>query len=641
MDTWPYEDGTGDPWWQGGISPKYYTWQLELSISPQTHSSHLTRQPYEYSGYDINVGDWISNNNSGLSLQIISVERKTRTSATVIVEDIMRYNTFRDPGGSGDGALGVGQAIIFGLNEEGMPGLDPIVPSGVSKTFYANISSRFLSFNDQFFFNLTEEGHSFEIGDIVAADSSTNSFVLADQTNSRVVGEVVMIGPTPNDFYVLPPQKVKDDFDYLVGDKCDDLYIDGSSPGKLTLSSSSKKIVYVKLRNNTLSYNVGTVINPSTTAGYTFELNNELIVVSGTGTIADITNDINAIQSITGVSASSQPVPNEMRTAVSSLFYGQPGLYTSTSPTAIINGITVVFDINTQGLLETGLNIAVEEDMVEAINRDMLGAGNTDIVADVVSSNAIRIQSLNGNALTITNGTTDANGVGFAGGNSGSGLPLSVSSVSGVNLRLEADDARSIELRNISGTVLEDFGIFSCENGQKAAALTVEQTLREASLLVVGDIPGRDALSPLIGDQVFVVDSGNGEWAQYLWDGSSWVVIATQDSAKTDADTIHLLLNYTYSSNTYEIGKISNNSRITLITVVVNNSFDGSPTLTIGDVGDNERLMDNEIHDLSATGTYVIHSDHLYDTGSDVSINAYFDPGGSSQGDIEIILSYQ
>ena len=68
------------------------------------------------------------------------------------------------------------------------------------------------------------------------------------------------------------------------------------------------------------------------------------------------------------------------------------------------------------------------------------------------------------------------------------------------------------------------------------------------------------------GDSVYVLDTGEGEWALHLWDGTQWNVVATQDSASTDANS----LSHTYTmpssafgtTETVTLGRISDNSRI-------------------------------------------------------------------------------
>jgi hypothetical protein len=642
IETWPYQLGTDDRWWSGGVSPRNYRWELELSVTVQRHSSHLSREPFEYSGLDLRVGDWIASATTGNALQVTSIESKTRTYVKIIAEDILRYNTFKDAAVSGNGAIGVGQAIIFELNDEGMPKLDPLGGIGVSTLFYPNVSSRFQTFNSQFDYKLTQSGHSFVVGDIVAADPSNNQFVKSSSTNKQIIGTVTHIGPTPDDFYISPIQTIVHDFDSLIGDVSDIIYVDDNSPGQLTLSDASNKIIYVKLKNNTKTEVFGTAYNSTSTTGDKFTVNGEEITV-GTGTIADTATLISAESPATGVSAFEKTVETEVQTVYSSLAYGQPGLYISNNPTSTINGDLVTFNIDTVGFVETGLNIAVEEDMATAINRDMAIAGNTDIVADTPAPNTLRLRNIVGGPITIANLTGDPNSNYFAGPTSGSGIPLSTSASTDKYLYLEATDARAIELRNVSGTPLEDYGIFSAENGEKAAALYVEEGLvpvRTAQMTVVADIAERDALNTLAGDQAFVQDKGNGEWAQYLWDGTVWIILSTEDSATVDADTIFLTVTFS-DTGTLPIGTISNNSRVTLVTVDVITPFDGSPTLTVGDSGDPARLMDDSLHDLTVAGDYhTDHSDYVYDGGSDVTINAYFDPGGSTAGEANIILSY-
>lgn len=640
---WPYQDGTDDPWWEGGISPRDYLWRLELVVNIQKHSSHLTREPYEYSGYDVNVNDWIAANTTGNALKIISVESKTKTTATVIVEDVLRYNTFRDPGGAGDGSIGVGQAMIFQVNNEGMPRIDPIVSSGVSEMFFINISSRFQGFNEQFDFRLTQIGHSFELGDIVAVDPDSGSFVPSDMNFKNVIGTVSVLGPGPNDFYITPVQKILDEFDFLPGGIGDLLFTDDGDPGKITLVDTSKKEIYTKIRNHTNTTVDGLVLDATTTPGNQIEINGQTVTIAGSGTIADAETAINSVQAITGITAINKLSPSVVLTQNANLNYGEPGLFTDAPgpATATIDGVLVTFDINTIGVARTGQNIAVASDMAEAINRDMANAANTNIVADSPYPNQLRITHVNGGAITIVNGAPDTNGTNFGGAISGAGINLLTPASTNFILSLEAQDARSIELRSVKGRPLEDYGIFSAENGIKGAAIFVEKRLREAKLLVVQDMSDLGLLTPNIGDQTFVADSGNGEWVQLLWDGSQWVTIATQDSARTDANSVVLTLDFNSISGAIPITTVSDTSRITLITIEVTQAFDLVPLLTIGDDLQNDRLMDNSQHDLNIVGTYTIQSDHIYTTGSDVEINAYFNPNGSSQGQAVVVLSYQ
>jgi hypothetical protein len=84
-----------------------------MTVADQTQSSYLTRQPGQYNGMDISVGQWIGNLVTGQVWQIISVTAQSATAVTVTVEDIDRYNTFRDPSGTGNGTPNSGYYVVF------------------------------------------------------------------------------------------------------------------------------------------------------------------------------------------------------------------------------------------------------------------------------------------------------------------------------------------------------------------------------------------------------------------------------------------------------------------------------------------------------------------------------------------------
>ena len=250
------------------------------------------------------------------------------------------------------------------------------------------------------------------------------------------------------------------------------------------------------------------------------------------------------------------------------------------------------------------------------------------------------IENTAGGTIDIVNINPDTNGNPFAGSNSCSGLPLSTAASTQEFLKLARSDGGAIILQNSVGTPVDDFGLVSVENGKLPLALQLEEGIRKGDVYVVADIPARDSsISPLVGDQAMVLDSGNGEWALFLWDGSQWVLISDEDAANTDANSLELTITPATAS-TALIGTLSNTSRVSLISVDVITPFDGSPVLNIGDVDNNSRLMSDNLLDLSIADTYTSQSDHLYNSGSDVDINAYFTAGGATVGEARIVISY-
>jgi hypothetical protein len=166
---WPHNDGLGDKWYSGGAAPRYYQWDVEATVTAQDHGSHLTRKDFQYNGQDIQVGDWMAQASTGICCRIISISAKTNTTVTMVVEDWLRYNTFRAANGSG--VFGTGTAIVFQLNENGHPMLDPI-NTGVNTVFYQNINSRFQYLNPQMHYVLDQTSHGFEPGNVISITGS-------------------------------------------------------------------------------------------------------------------------------------------------------------------------------------------------------------------------------------------------------------------------------------------------------------------------------------------------------------------------------------------------------------------------------------------------------------------------------------
>jgi len=155
---------------------------------------------------------------------------------------------------------------------------------------------------------------------------------------------------------------------------------------------------------------------------------------------------------------------------------------------------------------------------------------------------------------------------------------------------------------------------------------------------VVANIIARDALSAAEGDQAFVRTGTSGEYELYIWD-AAWILVGTADSARTDANTAEAIVLFNTGSPVL-IGNVSDGSRVTNVTIDVTTAFDGAPTLSVGDAGDNARLIDDSLFDLGEIGTYVCNTDYLYSNAIDTDIMAYFDFTGSTTGEARIIVTH-
>ena len=633
---------------------KDFRWRVSLDIDSQPQSAYNTRYPGFYTGQDIAVGDWIANSSSGQAWQIISIESKSDNAVTCIVQDIYRYNTFRDTSGTGNGAPNFGIYVIFNVGETGIPEIDPVPPGGISTTFSINLQSRFQYINLQFDYPLYQDGNTFEYNDVIAVDPVTHSFVLADAEHRLVIGRVTSVSDTrPGWFTINPTKKVVDYLNYLPGDVGDTIYTDPNEPENLTTSPVGPQL-YIKLRNNTSSVSYTAFTDPATTAGSAFSINNTHVSVGGTGSTSDIISAINNVSNLTGVTASLSAAQTSVSTQTTLIApsYGEPALYAANNyAQATINGVLVEFSITsaTPGYEE----YARPQQMAESIN----AANIENIVASTGSNGTVLIiTNTVGGPIDIINIVSDINGVNFAGTDSGSGLALTTPSSTSHYIKFVAVDSRPIGFMDVIGTPVKDIGLISVENGVKACGLYIEDGIRNASSTVVPNITQLHMLVPMIGDQAYVIDSddGNGnnrqEWSQWLYDGVHWIKIATQDSANTDAKSIEYTLNFSSAEN-IELGIISTGRRVTLITVEVTDAFTGSPSLQIGyqintDVPSPpvyDGLMPTELIDLTTVGTYSTYTDLLFgvDTSSgDVTVLAKYIVNDSTHGSARIIVSY-
>ena len=628
---WTHNDGQGDKWYSGGSNPKFYQWEVTGTVSAQNHGSHLTRKDFVYNGLDVQVGDWIAGATTGLCCRIVSISAKTATSVTMIVEDWLRYNTFRDS--NGNGIFGVGQCVIFQLNENGHPMLDPVPASITSSTFYQNINSRFQYLNPQMHYVLDQTSHGFSPGDVISITGSGFAKTTSASAN-KTIGTCTNAGPGPNQFMLRPNTRIIDFNPAIPGSVGDFIYTDNSTAGGLTTTSTSGKIQFLKIADAIPTSVTGSQVDPTVTANDVLEINETAVTLTST-TLTQTIADINGSTSTHGVTAATSPSPSTATTATESLAYGLVGVYPNGAIT--INGTAVTFTTTTAGQAAYGIAVAIGADIVADVN----AAGPTNITASLSGTNVVLTNSTGG-AITIVNTANDGQGNPVAGPSSGTGWELSTGASSGNFIKLTRSDGGEILLDETTGNPLVNLGLYSVHNGRHPLAVTVEQGIVSGGggTTVVADIAARNALSPTVGDMVYVIDAGNTEYAFYVYSGGAWKLLADEDSANTDANTISATITQAGGSGTTAIGTVSDGSRINLISVEVTQAFDDTPTLTIGDASDNDRLVTNDEIDLGSVGTYTIQPAYQYSTGSDATINAYFNVASATTGSAKILVSY-
>lgn len=106
------------------------------------------------------------------------------------------------------------------------------------------------------------------------------------------------------------------------------------------------------------------------------------------------------------------------------------------------------------------------------------------------------------------------------------------------------------------------------------------------------------------GDQVFVNNTGQGEWNHNIFDTPTTTkTLVTQDASHVDAETLETNISLSTVSPV-TLGQISQNRCVTVVSVTVNTAFNATSTITVGTIANPTAFMSMAQIDLTATGTY-------------------------------------
>jgi len=646
-DYWEHANGSNDPWYSGSSSPKYYRWEITFDVTAQGHGSHLTRDDRTYNGLDIVVGDWVGSATAGICCKVVSITSKTATAVSCVVEDWLRYNTFANS--TGNGIFGLGSAAVFSLNENGIPMLDPL-PTTVSSSFYATVMSRFQYLNPQTNYVLEQTAHGFDRGDVVVVTS--NGFTKANSTTlSKSIGVVTEPGPGPNQFMILPNNRIIDFEPRIPGAQGDLVYV--STTGELsTTESDAPKFLVLQPAIETLLE--GDQDGPEIPHGHTVTFNGfdtTISATSGSGNanVSEIVTSINSHTANHNIVASTVATKTVINSDASGTAYGLVGGYTPFSA-AIDSGsgnTTISFTTNTAGTAAYGIAVAIPEDMATDIN----AAGIANLSASY-NSGTLTLTEQNGNAVTIVNLTNDLNNNPFVGAGNISGLPASVAAPGTERINLTRSDGGEILIFESTEFFRTATGIASGHTGMYPLALNVEQGIRGGTVKVVADISARNALNAQVGDQAHVLSADDGEWALYLYDGSSWVKVADRDSSTTDARTLTTTFTMPVGgfgiSSTNLLGNISPGGKIVSVAVEINTTFSGhtggDPNIEVGTLADPDVFCDSPSNDLTeSTGdTFLCQPEYVYPATEtqDLEVRARCNHYNATAGSVTVILTY-
>lgn len=147
------------------------------------------------------------------------------------------------------------------------------------------------------------------------------------------------------------------------------------------------------------------------------------------------------------------------------------------------------------------------------------------------------------------------------------------------------------------------------------------------------------------GDTTFVVDASgdpnnaiySGVYAFYRYNGSSYDLIATGESAQADMTSFSFDLNALVNSSGTAFS-IGTNNRVTGVDVYTSAPLNGTPSLIVGDAGNTSRLLNSSIQvDFSISDLFQNQLNYRYNTGTNVTF-AYDKGGNTNAGTITVTV---
>jgi hypothetical protein len=199
-------------------------------------------------------------------------------------------------------------------------------------------------------------------------------------------------------------------------------------------------------------------------------------------------------------------------------------------------------------------------------------------------------------------------------------------------------DGGPLTIRDFAGQFLDTAGVISGQNGRYALGLNIEQGIRSSGTTVVADMVARDALNALVGDQCYVIDAGNGEWATFTYNGQQWTKVGGERSVATDARTLVLDVDLSTTSGTQSIGFITADRTVISVRVLVTTPASSDAEVTVGTSSNTSAFLESRDAVLSEIGQYTTNPD--YRTTAYTEVVAEITNPSQSAGEFTVILTY-
>lgn len=338
----------------------YQTYEITVSgINYQTIGTAETRSGVakQYTALDIKGGDWITNTNGQIVLNIIEVLEKTDTSIKFIVKDIdmIVYKTFANS------TLSIGDQIaFFEVSDNRVPLLNGPdiqaffnVPLAVDK-----IQGRFAAEeeSERYRFEFDVPNTSIDKGDIITVDTSGNMVKYGSANASEIpVGVVIEKIINNTVIYVKPFNTIVDNHtspELLTGSAGDIYYAHPSNPGAMATTKYPGALpLFLQVKDATPTKIQSSVSNYLPTSSDIVKINNTTVFDGSMhlvpANVGAFVNLINASTSVHKVVASEKADFASVSSTATASTVSVSTIVVSQDGGSTYNGLTVTFSDGT------------------------------------------------------------------------------------------------------------------------------------------------------------------------------------------------------------------------------------------------------------------------------------------------------
>jgi hypothetical protein len=483
-----------------GMAAQYQTFDMTITVNPQSTGDGSTRKANEYNGIDVAVGMWISDSEGKSILRIKSISAKTASTVQLIAEDVdmLSYRLNAINSITSGGAI-----IVFSQNSEG----EAIITdtSGFAAGGLDKVQSRFVVNEADDRVKFTHDiAPSVDKGDIVTVNGSGLLVKYGSAGGSDIkLGTVIDKIRNGKDVFVKPFNDIIRNYkdpESLTANPAQIYYTDANNSGEITTNAGGKA-TYMHLNTAIASSQiVGTGLPGGSDV---INLNGVTVFNGANDTVADINafrDLINTFTNQTNVSASSAATPVSIQGGDEAPNYASQDYY-SVSDSYIVTGIQGQSPSVAQITIGDGVNAPVTIDFDNP--DDTLNLGDTydvispsailtkfqnaitssglDLTAELVNMDAYDGQtvkiSTTGSAtqVVLTNNAPAAFGLNAVGANSWTGIGMSATVGSPVlTLTRAAGGPIDITGSPISGGWINTGGAVSSNSGRVPYLLLIE-----------------------------------------------------------------------------------------------------------------------------------------------------------------------